>query len=245
MLKNSKNLLIIGGSSSIAKKYLEKYYMNNNKIILTYLNNKISFERKFKNNSSIHQVKVDLSNDNSLSKFIQYMDDNKFFPSRILHLAAPPLIYNHFEKHKWHYFENNFNIQVKSFFYILQKFLPEMKKNKNGKIISILSNVIYSKPPAYLLPYVSTKYALLGMIKSLVSEFNDYNIIFNTISPSMIESKYIKNVPRPIIELAKKNNPNNKLLQSKDVRDVINYLFENNNQFMNGVDINLSGGNIV
>ena len=101
-----------------------------------------------------------------------------------------------------------------------------MKKSKSGKILTILSSVVLSKPPSYMSSYVTTKYALLGLINSIVSEYYKYNISFNCISPSMIETNFLSNVPEKIIELSKNQNSQKKNVDVKDlVREADSVMF--------------------
>ena len=91
-----------------------------------------------------------------------------------------------------------------------------MKKEKRGKIIFVLSSVIFSTPPKFWTEYVSMKYALLGLLKSLISEYGEYGIQINGISPSMIDSKLLDNLDPLVKEMSKNSHPLKKLITKKD-----------------------------
>ena len=44
--------------------------------------------------------------------------------------------------------------------FLILKYVPFMKKNKYGKILTILSSVTIGQPPGHMSSYVTSKYAL-------------------------------------------------------------------------------------
>jgi len=46
------------------------------------------------------------------------------------------------------------------------------------------------------------EYAMLGLVKSLTSEYSDKNIQINSISPSMCETKFLDNINENLVELS-------------------------------------------
>ena len=117
-----------------------------------------------------------------------------------------------------------------------------MKKEKRGKIILVLSSVINGVPPKFWTSYVISKYALEGLMKSLVSEYSSFNIQINGISPSMIKSKFINNMDERLIEMEIDKHPMKRTIEIKEIVDTINYLFESNNKFLTGNNLLLTGG---
>ena len=59
----------------------------------------------------------------------------------------------------------------------------------------MLTSCTTNIPPKYLASYVTSKYALLGLVKALSNEYADKGIRINGISPSMIETKFLENIP--------------------------------------------------
>ena len=81
-------------------------------------------------------------------------------------------------------------------FFNLKYILPFMKKNKYGKILTILSSVTIGQPPGHMSSYVTSKYALLGLLRSLAAEYSKYKICINSISPGMINTKFLNEIPK-------------------------------------------------
>jgi NAD(P)-dependent dehydrogenase (short-subunit alcohol dehydrogenase family) len=68
--------------------------------------------------------------------------------------------------------------------------VPEMRKNKYGKIISICTGRIFKGAP-FFLHYDASKGAVLGMTRSLAREVGDDNICVNAIAPGSTMSENV------------------------------------------------------
>jgi NAD(P)-dependent dehydrogenase (short-subunit alcohol dehydrogenase family) len=64
---------------------------------------------------------------------------------------------------------------------------PHMKERKSGKIINIASGAAYKGVPR-MLPYVSSKGAMLAFTRALSRELGDFGIAVNSLSPGYILS---------------------------------------------------------
>jgi NAD(P)-dependent dehydrogenase (short-subunit alcohol dehydrogenase family) len=60
--------------------------------------------------------------------------------------------------------------------------IPEMIRNKHGRIIN-LSSVIVKNPYPYRTPYATTKMGIIGFTRILALEVGKYNITVNSICP--------------------------------------------------------------
>lgn len=69
-----------------------------------------------------------------------------------------------------------------------------MKVKGGGKIINILSSVIY-KPQKSMVSYMTGKFGLLGMSRSMAVELSAFNITVNSVSPGMTDTELIAHIP--------------------------------------------------
>ena len=106
----------------------------------------------------------------------------------------------------------------------------------------MLSSYLYGLPPKYLGNYLIVKNSLLSLKKSLVSEYSAFNLQFNSILPSLIETSFLKNLNEKTSELSAYNNPLKRNLEIRELVPTINYLFDDENSFINGEDILVSAG---
>ena len=117
-----------------------------------------------------------------------------------------------------------------------------MAKAKEGKIVLGLSSYSLNVPPKFLTSYVMAKYALMGLGKALASEYAAKHIQVNMISPSMMETKFLSQIYRVVVEQTAAANPMKRNASPADIAGVIEYLFSDANTFVTGVNIPITGG---
>ena len=232
-------ILITGASSNIGQEIIKKFLNNKNIILATY--NKNNFQKK-KKKGKVIKFKLDLSDKKKIIEFTKNIFEKKLIPNKFIHIASNSLKMSSFTDLSWKDYETNFNIQIKSFFLILKFILPFMKKNKYGKILAILSSVTISQPPGYMSSYVTSKYACLGLLKSLASEYSKYKICINSISPGMIKTNFLSEIPEKIFEINSQKVPFGRSVEIKDIIPILELLMSNKSSFITGANIPITGG---
>ena len=97
------------------------------------------------------------------------------------------------EKLKSKDWENTLHVDVNSHFYFTKKAIPLLKKSKNGSIINISSTAgILSFPLRS--PYAASKWAIIGVTKTLAMELGKFNIRVNAVCPGTIKGDRMKRV---------------------------------------------------
>lgn len=237
-------ILITGATSDLAFEYLNLIKNQEKIVIAFYYDLKERLEELKNNTLEIVPIFCDFSDINDVSnKIIKISKDYNI--STVLHFATPRIKMERFHKKEIKDYEMHFKIQFLSIIEILKNILPKMKKQKRGKIVFILSSITFSTPPKFWTEYVSMKYALLGLLKSLVSEYGEYGIQINGISPSMIDSKLLNNLDPLVKEMSKETHPLKKLITKREIVEFIDFLVTNNSKFLTGNNFNLSGGESI
>lgn len=241
----NKTILILGASSDIGMKYIE--YLKENEqnitVIAHYRTLSESFQKQITtcNNIKIVPLQADLSVQEEVIQLITKINAYHLTPSHILFLPAPRFAYMKIAEYDDKKAKESMQIQVFSFQEILKAFLPNMEKEHFGKIAVMLTAYIYGEPPKYMVDYIVSKYALLGLVKAVASEYGDKGININGISPNMIDTKFVKGIGRKVREIAAESNPRHRNLLPDDVIPAIDYLLSKKSDFMNGCTLNLSG----
>ena len=91
--------------------------------------------------------------------------------------------------------ENTLHVNVNSHFYFTKQAIPLLKKSKNGSIISISSVAGIMGYPLRS-PYAASKWAIVGITKTLAMELGKYKIRVNAICPGTIKGDRMKRVIR-------------------------------------------------
>ena len=237
-------ILITGATSDLAFEYLNLIKNQEKIIIAFYYDLKERFEELKNSSLKIISIFCDFSDINDVSNKVVEVLKN-YDINTVLHFASPKIQMERFNKKEVKDYEIHFKIQFLSIVEILKNILPKMKKQKKGKVIFILSSATFSTPPKFWAEYVSMKYALLGLLKSLVAEYGEYGIQFNGVSPSMIDSKLLDSLDPLVKEMSKDSHPLKELITKKEIVKFIDFLVTNNSKFLTGNNFNLSGGESV
>jgi len=247
-----KNILITGASSDIGMAYLrehaEKIDSDKSQIvaIINKGNNQIAEISKLYANKNLKLtfIKADMSDYIEINQLIQDIKSIFEYPDIILHLAAPKLELIRATKFDPNSLIKDTNVQLVSIGLIMKAFIKKMSKtNTVSKVIFMLSSVTIGKPPKYMSQYTAVKYALLGYMNSLCVEFHDKPIIFNSISPSMINTKFLSKIPEKYIEMAALSNTSGSNAEVSDITPIIHFLISDDSNYLNGVNIPATKGN--
>jgi 3-oxoacyl-[acyl-carrier protein] reductase len=191
-------------------------------------------------------VKADLRSEIELQGMIETIRASHGFPTQIVHLAAAKLELKRMKEFNWERLTADLEIQVKSITTILNQFLPDMvKSGKRCKVVFMLSSLTLAAPPKYMTQYTIGKYALMGLFRSLVVEYMNKPICFNAVSPSMVETQFLSNIPKMYVEMAAEANPSKRNASTSDVVPAICFLLSPGSDYINGSNIPITAGSII
>lgn len=140
------------------------------------------------------------------------------------------------------YTEDDYNLvmgtNVASFFYMTQQVIPQMKKQKEGHVVSI-SAVLADQPSGSIpaLTAVLSKSTLPAASRALALEYAASNIRFNVVSPAVINTPMHANDDH---EALAKFHPLGRMGEVSDVVDAVLYL--QGAKFVTGENIRVDGG---
>lgn len=240
-----KVLLVTGASSELGINLINKVYGDYKRIYLQYRNMNDQLQETIdylKDKTEIVLFKVDLSNVLDVNKMIADINESMILPNCIVHFPAPKAYNMQFHRDKWENYNLGWIVSVRSIVMILQAFVKNMARNKYGRIVFMLTNNTNNLPAKYQSSYVTVKYALLGLMKSLSVEYIDKGITVNGVSPDMMETKFLSNLPELIIEQNKANSPIGRNIYIKEVVPIMEYMLSDLGAAMTGQNIVISGG---
>lgn len=133
-------------------------------------------------------------------------------------------------------------VNIKGPFLCAKAVFPQMKEQKNGKIINISSSTAYWGTPNFL-HYVASKAALIGMTRSLAREVGEFGICVNAIAPGLVEHEG-QNAPKALTELQLKERSIKRLQTPNDLMGILVFLCSSDSDFMTGQTIVVDGGSV-
>ena len=140
------------------------------------------------------------------------------------------------------------NVNVKSMYFMCKAILPLMIKQNGGSIINVSSCASSLKGFPNRFVYGTTKGAVIGLTKSIASDFVKQNIRCNAIAPGTVFSPSwqdrVNQSPDPV--KAKKDfiarQPMGRLGTAEEIAAVAVYLASDDAAFTTGTTISVDGG---
>jgi len=235
-------MLILGASSEVGCQLIEHTSTQYTKIIAHYNQTKDRLTNLSKNSTAEFCLEqADFSNRASTDYFLECLKKYNEITD-IVHCPAVYPINERFHKMDPDRFAISYQVQFQSIVQILRLCLPAMVKAKKGRIIFLLTSYTEAIPPAYLADYVSMKYALLGLMKALSSEYSAKGLCINAVSPSMMETRFLKNIPSVVVEEMRMNSPRKQLVSVLDAVNAMKFLLSDHANAITGQNIFITGG---
>ena len=237
---SNKKVLITGASGGIGTSLSEKFIENECKIIFTSSNQENLNQLKDKYGNKHFYYLIDFSDLNSLELNLnKILNNNKDI--EILINNAGITKDNLILRMKDQQWNDVVNVNLNSNFYIIKSILPNMIKNRKGKIIGITSVVALTGNPGQS-NYTASKSGMIGMYKSLALEVAQRNININLIAPGFIESPMTKKLNEDQKNIIKDRIPMRKFGNSDDVANLALFLASNYSSYITGQTFHVNGG---
>ena len=191
----NKKVIISAGASGIGWATTKVCISRGAQVFLCDINekliNRINKNTKYKN--KIFAYECDASNENDVIDFFsKVLKKTKKIDALInnVGIAGPTGTLDKLESLEW---EKTIRVDINSHFYFTKKAIPLIKKSKNGSIINISSTAGILGFPLRT-PYAASKWAAIGVTKSLAMELGKFNIRVNAVCPGTIKGNRMKRV---------------------------------------------------
>ncbi len=186
-------------------------------------------------------VKADVSDRSSVRKMVKRTLE-VFGKIDILVNNAALLQQKEFEKITDEEWDSVLNVNLKGPFMLIQEVVPQMVKNRWGRIINIAS--IGGQWGGNLaVHYAASKAALISLTLSIARIYSKYGITSNAVSPGLV----ITDMSRKEIEseIGKKKLsmiPIGRFAQPEEVAKVVAFLASDDAAYITGQTVNVNGG---
>ena len=206
------------------------------------------------NNRRLFAYDCDASDEYNVSNFFdQIKKKTKKIDALInnVGIAGPTATIEKLTSNDW---EQTLKINVISHFYFSKLAIPMLKKNKGGSIINISSGAGIMGFPLRS-PYAASKWAVIGLTKTLAMELGKYKIRVNAICPGTIKgnrmvrvirdkAKFLKStkkkVEKEFISMASMNC----WIHEEDIGKMCSFLISSDGERVSGQTIPVDGNAI-
>jgi 3-oxoacyl-[acyl-carrier protein] reductase len=190
-------------------------------------------------------IQADLGSADGAQRLIEQVRSEAEFPTRIVHFAGLKLRLERFHQVDLDHFQTDFQVQVHAAMEILKAFLPAMARaEQRTKVVLVLSSVTLGVPAKFMSAYTVVKYAELGLLRALAAEYSGTSVNINAVSPYMVETQFLSEIPEKAREMAAAAAPEKRLATPAEVVSVIQFLLSSGADFLNGANIPVTGGTV-
>jgi NAD(P)-dependent dehydrogenase (short-subunit alcohol dehydrogenase family) len=246
-----KRVIITGGTGGIGYALAKMLLAENAKVLLVDLDEKALEKAKSEFNSEhLFTFKADVSDETQVEAYVNYAEkkmggidvfyNNAGIEGKVLPLDEYPLDLYH----------KLISVNVHGVYYGLRHVFPIMKRNKSGGSIIITASVAGIRGTANVLPYVTSKHAVVGMMKSAALEGANYQIRVNSVNPSPVDNRMMRSLEEGFApgqaDAAKQGFeqaiPLKRYATNEEVADLMYFLGSDKSRFITGQMHAIDGG---
>ena len=238
----NKNIIVTAAGQGIGKATAIAFHNEGANVIATDINDKTLADLN-KEHPDIEVKKLDSTDNNSILEFVKNLDQVDVLFNAVGFVHHGTIL--ECEEKDWD-FSNIVN--VKSMYFMSKAILPIMIKQNKGSIVNVSSCASSLKGFPNRFVYGTTKGAVIGLTKSIASDFVKNNIRCNSIAPGTVFSpswqERVNQSPDPI--QAKKDfiarQPMGRLGTAEEIAAIAIYLASDESTFTTGTTFSVDGG---
>jgi 3-oxoacyl-[acyl-carrier protein] reductase len=242
----SKCLLVTGASSDVGSALIRRIAHNYGRILCHYRGSPGIIEGlRAELGDKITPVYADFADEESTGNFAARVIENGYRIDHFVHLSSSSSssVNVKFPKTDRGHFQRELDITFLSAVVCCQAFVPLMAKAGYGKVVFMLSaQMVWEPAKPYSTAYTCTKHALFGLMKALSAEYMSRGVTVNGVSPSMIDTKFLR-IPDLVKQLNIEQSPIKRLLTVDDVVPAFEFLLSDGADTITGQNIAVMAGN--
>ena len=239
---NGKQIVVTAAGQGIGKATAIAFHKEGAHVTATDLNDKTLADLN-KEYPDIKVTKLDSTDNNSILEFAKTLDKVDVLFNAVGFVHHGTIL--ECEEKDWDF---SSDVNVKSMYFMCRAILPLMIKQNGGSIINISSIASSLKGLPNRFVYGASKAAIIGLTKSIASDFVKQNIRCNAIAPGTVFSpswqERVNQSPDPV--QAKKDfiarQPMGRLGTAEEIASMAIYLAGDESTFTTGNTFSVDGG---
>ncbi|MBQ0137673.1 MAG: SDR family oxidoreductase [Kurthia sp.] len=242
----NKVVLITGGAGGIGKEAAKQFLLEGAKVALVDLNadSLIAVKNELNTLGEVIAIPADVTVEKDVQNYVEkavsaFGTIDIFLNNAGVEGKVKPLTEQTYED-----FDFVFKVNVYGNFLGMKHVFPIMKKNGGGSVI-ITSSVAGLAGSPNILPYVGSKHAVVGLMKTAALEGAPFNIRVNTIHPSPVNTRMMRSLEEGFDfspDDFAKAIPLGRYGESSDIANIMLFLADDASSFITGAQYRVDGG---
>lgn len=243
---SKKVALIIGGNGGIGCSATRQLAKDGFQVCATYNKNKVKLEKlQDEFGLTIDTYPCDISDENAVNKVVESIVVDYSNIDVVVFSVVSSFKNTKLLEAIWQQYQEHIELQIKAMINTIKAMRGQVRAKHKTSFIVLLTDACIGSPPKGFSPYVTAKYAAMGLAKTMAVELVQFDCRVNMISPGMVETDLLKDLPHKLIEMSALQNPLKRNATPEDVSNAISFLASEKSEYMNGANIVVNGGNII
>ena len=235
-----KRTIITGASGEIGMAIANQLANQGHALFLHYNRNKTAIEQlleQIPRDQILDVVQSDLATNEGLVQFIKQV------PHDMDHLVytSGKAYFGLFQDMDEHDMDEMLQLHVKTPWKITQALIPDMVRNKFGRII-LISSIWGEIGASCEVAYSTVKGAQNAFIKSLAKELGPSNVYVNGVSPGFIDTKMNQEIELSDQQVIFEEIPLQRPGQPEEIAKVVEFILSDKASYITGEIIRVNGG---
>jgi len=141
--------------------------------------------------------------------------------------------------------EEVFRVNITAYMRLSRQIVPDMLQVGWGRIVNVSSRAGRSHANAASVAYMSSKAAVLGLSRSLASEFSSRGITANSVAPGLVLSAMTARVTPELLERIRERTPVGRPGTADELGAAIAFLTSEDAGFITGTCLDVNGGALM
>jgi len=234
----SRTILITGATSSFGQELISRLPGDVRIVAVS----RQPLPPKMSSDPRITNVISDLAKTDFLNDFDNKIDFSQV--DEVVHFAAASMRMQNFSLNTSEQLLLDYQINFLSVVALLTKVVATRKQNpRQIRVVLMLTDMLRAAKKGET-SYITSKFALLGLVNSLSAEFSGNDLRINAVSPSLVETKFVEHFPEFLRKDISNKHPMKRHCTVAEVLDSVEFLLSPQSSFINGQNIFINGGEI-
>jgi 3-oxoacyl-[acyl-carrier protein] reductase len=250
----NKVVLVTGSSRGIGASLARGFAREGATVVVNYLQNQTAAENVVSTcidlGGDSWAIQADVTQEQSVKDMVDeiLLETGKI--DVVVNNAFKPYTFNPDQRKlawqlSWEDYQEQMDGALRSTHYVCQAVIPAMKKQVQGSIINMVSNLV-ERPIVPYPDYTTAKSALVGYSKNLAAELGSFGIRVNCVAPGLVyPTDASRETKEEVKEMIISQTPLRRLASPSDIEGPVLFLASEWSRFMTGQTLYVDGGLVM
>jgi 3-oxoacyl-[acyl-carrier protein] reductase len=250
----NKVVLVTGSSRGIGASLARGFAREGATVVVNYLQNQTAAEKVVSTcielGGDSWAIQADVTQEQSVKDMVDeiLLETGKI--DVVVNNAFKPYTFNPDQRKlawqlSWEDYQEQMDGALRSTHYVCQSVIPAMKKQVQGSIINMVSNLV-ERPIVPYPDYTTAKSALVGYSKNLAAELGSFGIRVNCVAPGLVyPTDASRGTKEEVKEMIISQTPLRRLASPSDIEGPVLFLASDWSRFMTGQTLYVDGGLVM